>query len=269
MKIRTTFIPSLALALSFGASLLAQGVTTEPGDLTFSFKPSYGTTMGNVKTDLKMDQSLGFGIEGRYALTSSSWVIGQLTYTYYPGKIFDNTNYTGPIYVGTPGNAVSVNTLGNPYYLDTPHSVDARKNHMAGFSLRGGYSAQFATDWAWQAGLTLDLLQYTQEVSGYLDPYSVDLIPATNTVPAHNGPTANAVGYEGLSVTPHKASLGIGAFAGVKYTITENFTLDFNAVSMGYTTQNYRPFTYTGQAPSVETQTRHGFGLEVAFGLKL
>ena len=259
MKIRKTFIPSLALVLSFGGALMGQ---TKAGDLEFNFQPRYGTTMGNVKDDMHMDQSLGLGLQGKYALTSSSWFEGDLVYTYYPGKVYDNVKYSGAIYDPNGATAsTATNVVGN-YYLGLT-SADARKNYMSGLSLRAGYGAKINEDWSWHAGLSIDMFKYTQEASGTVKPYYITQAPEANPV-AHNSGY-----YETIGTVPHKASAGIGAWGGVNYKISENFHLELNALTMGYTTQNYVPYTYSGQAPTVETKSRHGFGLEVVFGLKM
>jgi hypothetical protein len=259
MKIRSTFIPSLAMALALSSGVSLMGQAVNPGDFDGSFKPRYGTTFGNIKTDTKMDQSLGLGIEGRYALTGSSWIVGELVYEYYPGKEYDNTQLTGPVYVPSGSSYVTGDANG-AYVLKPASSVDSRKAYMAGMSARVGYEAMFSTEWSWQAGITVDFLKYTEEVSGALTP----LTSSGTRIPLPSG-----YYYESLAVTPHKVSPGVGAFAGVKYMISHDFSLEFNAVSMGYSTQYYNPTTYSGEAPSVSKESRHGFGLEVAFGLKL
>ena len=246
-----TLIPALALLMTAGSALMGQ-TTTAKGDVDFAFKPRYGVTFGNVKDDMGMDQMLGLGLQGRYAMSSTSWLDAELVYSYYPGKEYNATQYNGPTYGPNGTGYATTNASGTAYTLDPNTSIDSRKNHMTGFSLKFGYESMFATSWSWQAGLSLDMLQYTQEVSGTLKPVGA--------------PTGY---YEGLSYTPHKTSAGIGAYAGVKYMITPDFSLDFNAVTMGYKTQNYNPTTYTGQLPDVTSDSRHGFGIEVAFGLKL
>ena len=243
---------TLVAALSTGVSLMAQGAP-KSGDLDFSLKLHAGATAGNLKDDLHAQNMLGLGVEGSYALSSSGAIIGEVTFSSYGGgKGYDNTNYTGPIYIA--GGATTVG--GVPITLQRSTSADYRKNTLQGFSLRGGYRGTFNGMWSWQAGLIVDGLRYRQEASGQLQP-------KVGTTPTNAGP------YEGFAVTPTKTKVGIGAFAGVRIHFSDNFSLETNLVSVGYGTANYQPFSYTGQAPTVDSQTRHGILLEVAFGLKL
>jgi len=210
-----------------------------------------GATAGNLKDDLHAQNLLGLGLEGVCALTPTSAIVGELTFSAYgAGKGYDNTKLTGTVWASNGQSSV----LGVPITLAPGTSVDYRKNSLQGFSLRGGYRATFQGVWAWQAGLTLDRLQYRQEANGTLQPQL----------------GGAAIGsLEGFAVTPTKTGMGIGAFAGVKAQISENFSFETNLLSVGYTSIDYQPFTYTGAAPSYTTRSRHGVVLEVAFGLKL
>ena len=239
----------LAAALLSGVGLMAQSAP-KPGDFGFNVKLHAGGTFGNLKDDLHAQNMFGLGLEGTYALSSSSSIIGEVAFLSFGGKGYDNTHLSGPIYIPGP----TTTSGGSPVYLDPASSVDFRKNSLAGFSLRGGYRRAINDTWAWQAGLTLDNLKYRQEASGTLQPL-VGGAPA--------GP------YEGIAVTPTETKLNVGAFAGIRAQLTRDFSLEANVLSVGYGTADYQPFTYTGQAPSVSTETRRGFAVEVAFGMKL
>jgi hypothetical protein len=253
---RLGFTAVVILAGAFPA--MAQG-TPKSGDLDFAFKLHAGATSGNLKDDMHAQSMLGIGVEGSWALSSKAAIFGELTYSSYGGgEGYDNTHFSGPIYAST---GATIGPDGNPLFLQQPSSVDYRKNTLRGFSLRGGYRAIFANSWSWQAGLTIDGMQFRQEASGTLQPKGHAAPPAT---------TISSIGaFEGFAVTPTKTKINLGAFAGLRYQFSEDFFLESNLVSVGYGTANYQPHTYTGQAPSVDSQTRHGILLEVAFGLKL
>lgn len=252
MTTHRSAVSTLAVALLASGGLMAQ-TTPKPGDLAFAFKVHAGATAGNLKDDLHAESMLGLGVEGSYALSASGEIIGEITFSSYGGGAgYDNTKFSGPVYVAGPSSTVG----GQPVYLQTGSSVDYRKNTLQGFSLRGGYRGTFARIWSWQAGLTLDGMKYRQEASGQLQPRVGS--PATNAGP-----------YEGFALTPTKTKVALGAFAGVKLQFSDNFSVETNLLSVGYGTANYQPFTYTGQAPTVSSETRHGVVLEVAFGLKL
>jgi len=263
MSRRHTRLGITVMAILAGAaSAMAQG-SPKAGDLDFAFKVHAGATSGSLKDDMHAESMLGIGVEGSWALSSKAAIFGELTYSSYGGgEGYDNTHFSGPIYAST---GATTGPDGTPLFLQQASSVDYRKNTLRGFSLRGGYRAVFANSWSWQAGLAIDGMQFRQEASGNLQPKGIS-IPVP---PATTGTLASVGAFEGFAVTPTKTKINLGAFAGVRYQFSEDFFLESNLVSVGYGTANYQPHTYTGQAPSVDSQTRHGILLEVAFGLKL
>ena len=99
----------------------------------------------------------------------------------------------------------------------------------------------------WQAGLALDRFKSRQEVSG-------QIVVGTTT--------------EGLAATPESTKINVGGFGGIHWTVGENFTLEANLVSIGYSQVNWVPASYSGTTAAAETKTRRGLVLEVAFGFK-
>jgi hypothetical protein len=242
----------LTSALLAGSCLQAQA-PVKAGDFDFSVKLHAGAAAGNLKDDLHAESMLGLGFEGTYAISPASALIGEVTFSSYGGGTgYDNTKFSGPIYIAGPTDTVG----STPITLQTGSSADYRKNSLQGFSLRGGYRGFINDTWSWQAGLSLDGLKYRQEASGTLQPK----IGSTST---------NAGPLEGFALTPTKTKVGIGAFAGMRLHLSSEFSLEANVLSVGYGTANYQPFTYTGQTPTVDSETRHGFLDEVAFGMKL
>lgn len=127
-------------------------------------------------------------------------------------------------------------------------SVDLRKNKLGGFTFRGGYRSGFGSQGlSWQAGLTLDRFKSRQEVSG-------QIVIGTTT--------------EGLAATPEDTKIAPGAFGGIHWAVGENFTLEANLVSIGYSRVNWVPASYSGTTAAAESKTRRGLVLEVAFGFK-
>jgi hypothetical protein len=240
-----------AVAILAGMVPAMAQAAPKSGDLDFGIKVHAGATAGSLKDDMHAQNMLGLGLEGSFALNTTSAIFGELTFSAYgAGKGYDNTKLTGTVYASDGLTAVGA----TPVTLALASSVDYRKNTLQGFSVRSGYRATFSGMWAWQAGLVLDHMQYRQEANGTLQPRV----------------GAGAYGnLEGFAVTPTKSAMGIGAFAGLKAQFSTNFSFETNLVSVGYSSANYQPHTYTGMAPAVTTQTRHGVLLEVAFGLKL
>jgi hypothetical protein len=252
-------LPALAI-LAGTVPALAQA-RPSAGPFDFNVKFHAGATAGNLKDDLHAQNMLGLGVEGSYALTSTSAIFGEFTFSAYGGgKGYDNTKLSGLIY-GTGGATQDTSVPPNPYLLQIASSVDYRKNTLRGFSLRAGYRGTITGLWSWHSGLTLDGMQFRQEAHGTLQ--------ARVRVGTTGSTYTNAGSLEGFALTPTKTKLTPGAFAGVKLQFSENFSLETNLLSVGYGTANYQPYTYTGVAPAVESQTRHGILLEVAFGLKM
>lgn len=143
---------------------------------------------------------------------------------------------------------------GTDYFYPMPSTVtlatstDRRKNSLEGFSLRGGYRAPLLDwGWSWQAGLSLDRFKSRQEVSGQL------------TVGANT---------EGLANTPEKTSINIGAFAGLRTTLSEDFSFEVNVLSLGYKQVNWVPQSYSGAPATATDRSRRAFALEVALGFR-
>ena len=251
MNRRLSRLGLAAVVILAGAVPAMAQAGSKIGNLDFGIKFHVGATAGNLKDDLHAQNMLGLGVEGSYALSSTSAIIGEITFSSYgAGKGYDNTKFSGPVY----GTAGVTSVGGVPVTLQVGSSVDYRKNSLQGFSFRGGYRGALGGMWSWQGGLTLDSMKYRQEANGTLQPKA--------------GAT-NAGALEGIAVTPTTNKLSLGAFAGVKLQFSENFFLETNLVSVGYSTANYLPYSYTGQAPTVDSQARHGILLEVSFGLKL
>jgi hypothetical protein len=127
-------------------------------------------------------------------------------------------------------------------------STDRRKNSLDGFSLRGGYRAEILDyGWSWQAGLSLDRFKSRQEASGQL---------------------TTGAGTEGMSATPEKTSINVGAFAGLRTALGEDFSFEVNALSLGYKQVEWVPQSYSGQPAAATSRSRRGLALEVALGFR-
>ncbi len=260
-----------ALAATFACAALA---AADPKGLDFAVKFKAGTTAGNLKDDTHDNKLLGLSFAGSWSLGDGASFIGELGYSYFGGGEFDAMQRSGTFYYNPASPSSTYN--GNPVTLiivspsgaaNAQGSADARRNKLEGFSARFGYARKFFGTWSWQAGLTLDKLKSRQEVAGTLRPvYLAGTTPTPIPVP---GQPTGVYYYEALSATPESSKVNVGAFAGVKTAIGENFSFEINLLSVGYSQVNYVPFTYSGVAAQSTTSTRRGLGLEFAFGLKL
>jgi hypothetical protein len=263
MKIQRTLIPTLGMMLALSSSLMGQGV--KAGDWDFSIKPRLGYTLGDIKNDLNAQNMLGVGLQGSYGLGNGGSFDGELVFEYYNGKGQNQLRTGQPYYLPSGATTVTIGTTAVPVTVPTAStSVDFRKNTLQGFSLRGGYAKDINATWSWRAGLTIDALQYRQEVSGQLLGTYTDNV--TNPLkPAVKSTTT----WEGLAYTPTTKKFNVGAYVGMKGRISENFFMEANLTSLGYQNINLVPYSYTGKPVTTTTSTKRGMALEVAFGMKL
>jgi hypothetical protein len=244
-------------AISVCASLSA----ADPGGLEFAVKFRAGATAGNLKDDTHSNKLMGLGLGGSLKLAGGGALIGEIGFTYFGGGEYDAMRRSGTIYYNPAAPASTYN--GSQVFVSVGSTADSRKNLLEGFDARFGYSNGLRANWSWQAGLTLDSLKSRQEVSGGLRP----VYGPTPWV--GNGTAVPGGYYEGLTATPSRTKMNLGAFAGLKSQIGDNFTLEFNLRSVGYSRVDWVPFTYSGRPATSTTTSRRGLGLELAFGLKL
>lgn len=208
----------------------------------YGLKVRAGATAGNLHEDMNRNETLSFSLTADFAKVGKGALFGEFGFYYYGGMnkatAFGSSKGTG--------TAVPSGTL----YAET--SADMRKNQMQGFGLRAGYRAPLGWGWDWQAGMSLDSLRYSQEAVGQLQV------------------TVNKVNViESFAVTPHTNKMNVGAFAGVQRALNDDVTFEVNVATVGYSSINYVPKTYTGAAAAqTETKTRRGFQLEFGFGMR-
>jgi hypothetical protein len=253
MKFTKAALAAISLFATLGAA--------EPKGLDLSAKFRAGATAGNLKDDSRSNKMMGLSLAGAWNLGDGAALIGELGYTYFDAGEYDAMARSGSIYYNPAAPSSTYN--GNPVFLSIESSADSRKNRLEGFGARFGYSKRFAPDWSWQAGLTLDSFKSRQEVSGTLRPVYGP------TAWVGNGTAVPGGYYEALTSTPTSSKLNVGAFAGVKTQLGDNFSFEVNLLSVGYTRVNWVPFSYSGQTATSTTTNRRGIGLEFGFGLKM
>lgn len=228
--------------VALGAMLSAGVVQAQETGWGSGLNLRAGSAVGSTNDQIRR-QMLGFGIEGRYALSAKSAFFGELGFLYFAGE-----DFVKPL--PAQGYVTYTGVLGA---LSATTSVDRRKNDLQGASLRLGYrSAILDTGWNWQAGLSLDRLKSRQEVSGVLRPAG----------------STSTTGYEGLAVTPENAKIAPGFFAGVTTNFGEGFTLQVNVVNVGFSQVNWVPYTYTAVAAHAETSDKRKTSVELAVGFR-
>jgi hypothetical protein len=255
-RLLRTWLP-LALAAAAAASLHAQGT-----GVSFDTKIRGGFTMGSLFDDLRAQKMMGVAM-GMSMPMAGGRLLADFGFEYFPGKDYDAMPKTGTFYYNPASPATSYN--GTPIALaisaGSYGSADRRKMRMQGFNVRVGYSAKAFAGWDWQAGLSLDNFKVSEERTGTLYP-----LAGTTSI---TNPAVGKVYYESLSVVSERTKMGLGAFAGLSTQMTDDAKLEFNLRSVGYTSVQYQPFTYTGRPVSVDTKNRMGLALEVSLGLRM
>ncbi len=250
-----------ALAATFACAALG---AADPKGLDMSVLFRAGSSFGDLKSDTNRGPLMGVGLAIDWGLGDGGTIVGQISYTYFSSGEQDLMKSSGDIYY-----AGSTSFNGNPLWLSWNTSADSRRNKLEGFGARVGYSRKFLNKWSWQAGLSLDRYQSRQEVSGSLRPVYGSTTATINGRTYVVGTQANSAYYEGLYQTPTANKINVGAFVGVRMKIDDNFFLESNLLSVGYTKVNWVPYTYSGQTAHSESTNRRGMAVEFGFGLKL
>ena len=237
---------ALLLAAGIGAiPLFAQGAPAAAAGPSFEVKVRQGMTTGNLKTELHNQKLMGLGVEGSLPLFGAGSLVLQFDYTYLPGGDYDNM----------PATTFDGRTL------SASSTADRRKLRMEGFGLRAAYRAPLFANTEWHAGLAMNRFKATEEVSGTIRPAGT-----------------TSASYESLMYTPESTKVVPAFFVGLKYRFNDVFSIEGNAMGLGINTVKWQPYWYTGQntAPAGQpfvgtkkTETKNGFAVELAIGLRL
>lgn len=223
------FRPLLAVALAVTGSGLA---AKEAGKFDARFKFHAGITAGDIQEDLNRNKVFGVGGEVSYGFAGGA-IFGEFLYNKYSSE-----DFAPPMPAGAYQNPTGAG------------SVELRKWHLSGFSVRAGYRRALFADWNWQAGLTLDSLKNRQEVS----------LTYRNA--------AGAI-LETAAVTPESTKLSPGLFGGLHTELATGVSFEVNLRTVGYDRVNYVTRTASGAAaPSLETKSRTGLACEIGLGFK-
>jgi hypothetical protein len=232
---RTRSLLSAFAVLAMGSGLLAQ-----ESPLSFGVKTGGGLVVSNAG-DQASRVAVGLAFFGEYKLAATSSVFGELKYRNFRAMYHEVTRLgTGYSTTSTPAVPVTGN-------ITQATSVDIRRDPVEGLGLGFGYRSRIIEDLSWQAGISLDWLKSTQEVTGQLT------VGATR---------------EGLSYTPTTSKIKPGAFAGVQWTVSKNMYLETNLTYVAFQQVNYVPKAYSNVAAHTETKSVGKVLLEVNCGFR-
>ena len=252
----------LARGISLALSLIPSWAWAQTPDLEFKFRG--GTTLGNLRKDLRNDQIFGLGFEVAIPLDPKSSFIAECGYDYAPGRGQDRLpGRNASIWYNYNGTGGTIAPNGSPYFVAPTQSYgseDTRNISFEGFSLRGGYRRAWAGNLSWQLGLSLDRYKSKNQFVGYLYPRymrnGVDTLLGSNE-------------YEGWAVNHERAKLCPGAYAGLSYRLDETYRCEFNLRSIGYGISEFIPSAYSGRPEQLLDKNARGLTAEVVFVVKL
>jgi len=264
-KLNHTRITLLLLLGALGAS----GLSAQEGSfpLSFSSKIRFGLTAGDIQKAHYDNKIIAFGLEVKKDMFGGA-VAAELAFEYVPGRHHD---------VMVPDHGVSGGLGLDPYW-----SYDDRKEWGQGWTFRASYYAPMPSfgpacvsdvtkKLEWFAGLGIDRHKVSSEFKWTLRNSSA--YPPNNaspTPPLHN---AGAGAF-----TENGSNVSIGVFAGLKYSITDDFNFELGLRNFGMKHWDFTPGAYLGYPPGtyvgrdagkLEEGSTRGWALEFAIAVKL
>jgi hypothetical protein len=216
------------------AALLVSSVGLQAQEAETNFSLDWKTRLGyspSSKDNLRQS-FLGFGMN--------------LGYKIGPGKVGFELGYfykTGDNFATQPDGS----KLGAMQPIDPAHSIEDKRNELAGFTVRLSYQQDFSSkNLGWQAGIQLGAKfkhQYFADSRGQ----NYNLRDASgNTVDASGNPiNVNTEWRDLYNGTPYKADLNPSVFAGIIWHVDKESSLEFNLLLLNYTAIDYHHYAGT------------------------
>ena len=196
------------LNLGFGwvgvAALTTTMATAQDAGFNAALKLRAGYGLSGQADNLSRN-TFGLGFDFGYT-TNQGRFGAEICYQYKPGNQYLLDLSTMP---KAPGVT-----------MDPAQSVDSRKNQVGGLALRLSFERPIlASAWSWRAGIQVGGSKYRQEYIG-------DVTNGSSYEDTYNG-------------TLTKTTLPISPFVGIGLAIDPEQALEFNLVSLGYTSVDY------------------------------
>jgi outer membrane scaffolding protein for murein synthesis (MipA/OmpV family) len=227
-----------SLLSAFAVLAIGSGLAAQDAPLTFGVKAGAGAVVSN-SGDQNARANVNLAFFSEYKLAGSSSVFGELKYRSFRAMYHEVTQFGAGYTLN--GTYVVPNASSTPAVpgIVMASSVDVRRDPVEGLGLGFGFRSKITENLAWQAGVTVDWLKSTQEVTGQI---------TVNT-----GVTATTT-REGLSYTPTSEKVKPGAFVGLQWNLSRNLFVETNLSYVAFQQVNYVPMSYTGVAAHTETK---------------
>jgi hypothetical protein len=272
MKVKRALTFLTALLSSSGAPGLLQA---QEGAFPYpiSSKIRAGSYAGDIQKARYDNKIMAFGLEVRKSMFGGGrYLSAELAFEYVPGRHHD---------VMVPDHGVPGGLGLDPYW-----SYDDRKEWGQGWTFRASYYAPLPSfgpeivsnvtkKMEWFAGLGIDRHKASSEFKWTLrDSSSYPLNTGTPTPPLYENGGSGAFTENGSDFT-------IGAFAGLKYRINNDFDFEIGLRNFGMKHWDFTPGTYLkfpdapkgtyvgASAGKLEVGSTRGWALEFAIAVKL
>ena len=243
----------LSLVVPLICALVGSGLSAQSSPWSMGAKFGAGMSLSGKDSQGGAAASINGGLWVERKLTEKSALFGEFSYTYFRAVDHEVTQFGTGYYP-----ALGANPAGTGF-ITVYRSADTRKDNLEGYGLNFGYRYFLTPDLSLHGGLGLTQWISQQEVQGQLAIQSVD---------AYQALTVPSIWTEGLSYTPAKRGIKLGAFVGAKYALTENASLESNVRFVNYAMANYVPYAYTGNAATVESINKTKVLLELNLGIR-
>jgi len=263
---------------------------SEFGPYKFDMKIRLGFYGGDLQQTKFDNKIMGFGFQARREMFGpGSAIAAEFTWEHIPSRWHDITDYNKHNQYNTEQDWTDKNLLSlHPFW-----SFDARKESSRGLSALVSYHQKMPSGTGidvidraldgmeWYAGLRLDRYNVYSEFRWRLCDQSnqAPILPPPAGAPTTKPPTYNGNGAkkggegafheEGGNLTP-------GAFAGIRYSLNENFALECDLRYFGTKHWDMTPGVYfkteTGGHDTqyrIKTGTSYGMGIGFALVCKL
>jgi opacity protein-like surface antigen len=263
--------PILA-ALAATAAFCA--VPAEAQDLSYGIKFGGGLALTGNEAQASR-AALGFAVTGGWNFAPNSELFIEAGYKYFkadwvdrtrlPNRVGGTTGYTAyPNFLTGEGygtDGVKGHIFNTNPWVASAGSVDMRKEDLEGWGASAGYRLNLpGTNFYVHGAVMLYVMQYFEEVIGELRVY--------DALPTNAARNPALLGREGLSFTNGNHSISPGFFAGAQWRLDKNIFFDLNLNWMSYSTIQYQPYVYTGNAATTTTDKDAKVFVDFSFGFR-
>ncbi|MDR0499143.1 MAG: hypothetical protein LBH03_05350 [Holophagales bacterium] len=264
MQVKPTLV-ALAVAVAIGTSIPAVGQ-----ELSYGIKFGGGLALSGIEAQSSR-ATLGFALTGEWNFRQKDELFAEVGYKYFKADWVDRTrlpnkpagydgyNFLTGVGYTPSGQGHIFNS--NPWQAAAQGSVDMRKEDIEGWGASFGYRYNLPnTNLYFHGALMLNVIDYFEETLGELRVY--------NALPIDSARVPALIHQEGLAYTNGKHSFSPGFYVGGQWRMDRNFFIELNLNWISYSTIQYQPLVYTGQAAHTTEDKDSKVFLDFSFGLR-